>query len=163
MAIFFLLIGLELERELYVGELSDFKNALLPIVAALGGMAAPALVHYLLNAGLPTQNGVGIPMATDIAFALGVLAILGARIPTSLKVFVVAFAVIDDLGAIVLIALFYTADVSTFYLAAALTLWLVLLLMNVSGESLHCYLISLVGRSCGYSCSSRVFMRRSPV
>ena len=130
MAIFFLLIGLELERELYVGELSDFKNALLPIVAALGGMAAPALVHYLLNAGLPTQNGVGIPMATDIAFALGVLAILGARIPTSLKVFVVAFAVIDDLGAIVLIALFYTADVSTFYLAAALTLWLVLLLMN---------------------------------
>ncbi len=130
MAIFFLLIGLELERELYVGELSDFKNALLPIVAALGGMAAPALFHYLLNAGLPTQNGVGIPMATDIAFALGVLAILGARIPTSLKVFVVAFAVIDDLGAIVLIALFYTADVSTFYLAAALTLWLVLLLMN---------------------------------
>lgn len=130
MAIFFLLIGLELERELYVGELSDFKNALLPIVAALGGMAAPALLHYLLNAGLPTQNGVGIPMATDIAFALGVLAILGARIPTSLKVFVVAFAVIDDLGAIVLIALFYTADVSTFYLAAALTLWLVLLLMN---------------------------------
>ena len=130
MAIFFLLIGLELERELYVGELSDFKNALLPIVAALGGMAAPALVHYLLNAGLPTQNGVGIPMATDIAFALGVLAILGARIPTSLKVFVVAFAVIDDLGAIVLIALFYTADVSTLYLAAALTLWLVLLLMN---------------------------------
>ncbi len=130
MAIFFLLIGLELERELYVGELSDFKNALLPIVAALGGMAAPALFHYLLNAGLPTQNGVGIPMATDIAFALGVLAILGARIPTSLKVFVVAFAVIDDLGAIVLIALFYTADVSTLYLAAALTLWLVLLLMN---------------------------------
>lgn len=130
MAILFLLIGLELERELYVGELSDFKNALLPIVAALGGMAAPALVHYLLNAGLPTQNGVGIPMATDIAFALGMLAILGARIPTSLKVFVVAFAVIDDLGAIVLIALFYTADVSTLYLAAALTLWLVLLLMN---------------------------------
>ena len=120
MAIFFLLIGLELERELYVGELSDFKNALLPIVAAIGGMAAPAFVHYLLNVGLPTQNGIGIPMATDIAFALGVLALLGARIPTSLKVFVVAFAVIDDLGAIVLIALFYTADVSTLYLAAAL-------------------------------------------
>ena len=130
MAIFFLLIGLELERELYVGELSDFKNALLPIVAAIGGMAAPAFVHYLLNVGLPTQNGIGIPMATDIAFALGVLALLGARIPTSLKVFVVAFAVIDDLGAIVLIALFYTADVSTLYLAAALTMWLVLLLMN---------------------------------
>ena len=130
MAIFFLLIGLELERELYVGELSDFKNALLPIVAAIGGMAAPAFVHYLLNVGLPTQNGIGIPMATDIAFALGVLALLGARIPTSLKVFVVAFAVIDDLGAIVLIALFYTADVSTLYLAAALTMWLVLQLMN---------------------------------
>lgn len=130
MAIFFLLIGLELERELYVGELSDFKNALLPIVAAIGGMAAPAFAHYLLNVGLPTQNGIGIPMATDIAFALGVLALLGARIPTSLKVFVVAFAVIDDLGAIVLIALFYTADVSTLYLTAALTMWLVLLLMN---------------------------------
>src|SRR5260221_12049491 len=85
MAIFFLLIGLELERELYSGELSNFKNALLPIFAAIGGMAAPALIHFSLNAGTPTQAGIGIPMATDIAFALGVLAILGNSIPASLK------------------------------------------------------------------------------
>ena len=130
MAIFFLLIGLELERELYVGELSDFKNALLPIFAAAGGMAAPALIHYLFNQNLPTQNGIGIPMATDIAFALGALAMLGNRIPVSLKIFVVAFAVIDDLGAIVLIALFYTAQVDQLALAGALLIWLVLLIMN---------------------------------
>ena len=98
MAIFFLLIGLELERELYNGELSNVKNALLPIVAAIGGMLVPALIHFSMNAGTPTQDGVGIPMATDIAFALGVLAILGSRIPASLKVFIVAFAIMDDLG-----------------------------------------------------------------
>jgi NhaA family Na+:H+ antiporter len=130
MAIFFLMIGLELERELYVGELSILQNALLPIFAALGGMAAPALLHYLFNVGLPTQPGVGIPMATDIAFALGALALLGARIPASLKVFVVAFAVIDDLGAIVMIALFYTDTVALYYLAGSLGLWVLLLVMN---------------------------------
>jgi Na+:H+ antiporter, NhaA family len=130
MAIFFLLIGLELERELYVGELSNFKNALLPVVAAIGGMAAPALVHFSINAGTATQAGVGIPMATDIAFALGVLAILGNRVPASLKVFVVAFAVIDDLGAIVVIALFYTAQVSVWYLGGALAVWAILIALN---------------------------------
>lgn len=130
MAIFFLLIGLELERELYIGELSDFRNALLPIFAAIGGMAAPALIHFSLNAGSPTQAGVGIPMATDIAFALGVLAILGNRIPASLKVFVVAFAVIDDLGAIVVIAMFYTAKLSVWYLGGALCVWTLLLALN---------------------------------
>src|SRR5229473_3790210 len=119
MAVFFLLIGLELERELYIGELSNFKNALLPIFAAVGGMAAPALIHFSLNSGTPTQAGIGIPMATDIAFAIGVLAILGNRIPASLKVFVVAFAVIDDLGAIVIIAAFYTAQLSAWYLFGA--------------------------------------------
>ena len=130
MAIFFLLIGLELERELYIGELSNFKNALLPIVAAIGGMVVPALIHFSLNAGTPTQAGIGIPMATDIAFALGVLAILGNRIPASLKVFVVAFAVIDDLGAIVIIAAFYTAQLSVWYLVGALTVWALLIALN---------------------------------
>ena len=131
MAVFFLLIGLELERELYVGELSDRRNALLPVLAAVGGMVAPALIHYALNAGQPSQPGFGIPMATDIAFALGVLAILGTRAPASLKVFVVAFAVMDDLGAIVMIAAFYTADLSVAYLAGSLAVWAVLLVLNL--------------------------------
>ena len=130
MAVFFLLIGLELERELYTGELSDFKNALLPIFAAIGGMAAPALIHFSLNAGTPAQAGIGIPMATDIAFALGVLAILGNRIPASLKVFVVAFAVIDDLGAIVIIAAFYTVQLSVWYFAGALAIGALLFALN---------------------------------
>jgi NhaA family Na+:H+ antiporter len=130
MAVFFLLIGLELERELYSGELSNVKNALLPIFAAIGGMLVPALLHFSLNAGTPAQAGIGIPMATDIAFALGALALLGKRIPPALKVFVVAFAVIDDLGAIVVIALFYTAQLSVGYLAGALAVWAGLVVLN---------------------------------
>ena len=130
MAIFFLLIGLELERELYSGELSSFRNALLQLFAALGGVLTPALIHFSLNAGTPTQAGIGIPMATDIAFALGALALLGKRIPAALKVFVVAFAVIDDLCAILVIALFYTAKLSIGYLAAALTVWMMLIVLN---------------------------------
>jgi NhaA family Na+:H+ antiporter len=132
MVIFFLLIGLELERELYNGELSNFKNALLPIFAALGGSMAPALIHFSLNAGTETQAGIGIPMATDIAFALGALAILGSHVPASLKVFVVAFAVIDDLCAVIIIAVFYTARLSVSYLVGALTVWTVLVLLNRS-------------------------------
>jgi Na+:H+ antiporter, NhaA family len=130
MAVFFLFVGLELERELYSGELSDFKNALLPIVAAIGGIGVPALMHFALNAGTPTQPGTGIPMATDIAFALGVLALLGSRIPASLKVFLTALAVMDDLGAIIVIAVFYTAQFSLVYLLAALAVFGVLIVLN---------------------------------
>jgi NhaA family Na+:H+ antiporter len=130
MAVFFLLIGLELEREIYVGELSSMRRSLLPAIAAAGGMAVPALIHYAFNAGTPTERGFGIPMATDIAFALGILALLGNRVPSALKVFVVAFAVIDDLGAIALIASVYTEDISMAWLGCALGIWAMLMLLN---------------------------------
>lgn len=130
MVVFFLLIGLELERELYVGELSSVRSAMLPIAAALGGMLAPAGIHYLLNAGGPYERGFGIPMATDIAFALGVLALLGRRAPAALRLFVAAFAIADDLGAIAVIALFYTSDLSVPHFAGAIGVWLGLLVLN---------------------------------
>ena len=130
MAIFFLLIGLELERELYNGELSNFKNALLPIFAALGGIIGPALIHFSLNRGTATQAGIGIPMATDIAFALGVLALLGSRVPASLKIFLTALAVMDDLVAIIIIAVFYTSQLSLAYLIGALAVFSLLVALN---------------------------------
>ena len=130
MAIFFLLIGLELERELYSGELSSFRYALLPLVAAFGGICVPAFIHLALNAGMPSQDGAGIPMATDIAFALGVLALLGSRVPASLKIFLTALAVADDLAAIVVIAVFYTTGLSLAYLLGALAVFVLLILLN---------------------------------
>lgn len=107
MAIFFFLIGLELKREIFVGELSSAKKAILPVFAALGGMAVPALIFFLTNKGTDTISGFGIPMATDIAFAVAIITMLGKRVPMSLKVFLTALAVIDDLGAIIVIAIFY--------------------------------------------------------
>lgn len=133
MAVFFLLIGLEIERELYIGELSDLKNASLPIMAAFGGMIAPALVYLLLNWGTPNQNGFGIPMATDIAFALGILSLVGKRVPANLKLFLTALAVIDDLGAILVIAIFYSRNISFIYLALAATVFVILLVFNRLG------------------------------
>lgn len=109
MTIFFLLIGLELEREIYAGEPSNFKQASLPIFAAIGGMIVPAGI-YLLTNGTDIRSGAGVPMATDIDFAIGILSLLGKRVPVSIKVFLTALAVIDDLGAIVVIALFYTKE-----------------------------------------------------
>lgn len=130
MAIFFLLIGLELEREVYIGELSKLKDAMLPIFGAIGGMIVPAGIYLLFNYGTATAGGAGIPMATDIAFALGALSLLGNRVPTSLKIFLTALAVIDDLGAILIIAFFYTGDLSVTNLLIALGIWIVLLAMN---------------------------------
>ncbi len=130
MAIFFLLVGLELERELYGGELSNIKTAALPIIAAVGGVCLPAIIYFAFNYGQPTISGLGIPMATDIAFALGVLTLAGKSIPASVKIFLTAIAVIDDLIAIIVIAVFYTSDLSTTNLFISLAIFGVLLILN---------------------------------
>ncbi len=130
MTIFFLLIGLELEREIYEGELSNLKDTILPIMAAIGGMAVPAIIYLSFNAGTITQSGAGIPMATDIAFAIGILSLLGKRVPTSLKIFLTALAVIDDLGAILIIAIFYTKEIILSNLLIAIGIFLILLIFN---------------------------------
>ena len=133
MAVFFLLVGLEIEREIYIGELSTFRLAILPIVAALGGMLVPAGIHLLLNNGTPTASGAGIPMATDIAFALGILSLAGKAVPPAIKVFLTAVAIIDDLGAILVIALFYTEQLSILYLSIALLTFALLFFMGKKG------------------------------
>ena len=130
MAIFFLLIGLELEREIYKGELSDLKNASFPLIGAMGGFLLPAAIFLLFNYGTATQSGAGIPMATDIAFAIGILSLLGNKVPISLKIFLTALAVIDDLIAIIVIAIFYTKTIIWTNLLIALALFSILLLLN---------------------------------
>jgi len=142
MAVFFLMVGLEIERELYKGELSNFKNAILPIAAAIGGMLVPAGLHYLLNHNSDTVSGFGVPMATDIAFSLGILSLLGNRVPVSIKIFLTALAIIDDLGAVAVIGVFYTSDFSLFHFAISMGIFAFLMILNKSGvKSLWIYLL----------------------
>ncbi|WP_104740344.1 sodium/proton antiporter NhaA [Helicobacter bizzozeronii] len=142
MAFFFLMVGLEIKREVLYGELCGFQKAAFPVIAALGGMLAPGIIYYSLNAGTNSAHGFGIPMATDIAFALGVILILGKRVPTSLKVFLVTLAVADDLGAIVVIAIFYSTNLHVGWLVGSGVILLVLALLNKIGvRSLWPYLL----------------------
>jgi len=146
MAIFFLLVGLELEREMYVGELAGIKKAAFPAMAAFGGVLIPAIIFTALNYDTEFQAGSGIPMATDIAFAIGMLALLGSRVPANLKIFITALAVIDDLFAIIVIAVFYSDGVAWWYLATAGGLMLVMFVLNrLKVYNLIPYLILTVG------------------
>ena len=130
MAIFFLMVGLEVKRELLVGELASFSNAVIPVVAAIGGMVIPSLIHFAFNHGTPTQSGFAIPMATDIAFALGILSLAGDKVPMPVKIFLTALAIIDDIGAVLIIAFFYTSTISLVYLGAAISTFVLLLVLN---------------------------------
>lgn len=143
MGLFFFLIGLEVKREIKIGELSTLQKALLPTVAAVGGMVVPAAIFFFLNKSDSTYvNGWAIPMATDIAFALGVISLLGKRVPLELKIFLTSLAVVDDIGAVLTIAVFYTADISVIYLIIALVVWLALFLINKLGvRSLWIYVV----------------------
>ena len=134
MAIFFFFVTLEIKREFIQGELSNLKKALLPIIGAIGGMVVPALVYVFINFGnTETLNGWAIPSATDIAFSLGILSLLGSRVPISLKIFLTALAIIDDLGAILIIAFFYSGDLSISYLSLILISYILLLILNKFG------------------------------
>ena len=143
MAIFFFVIGLELKREILEGELSSFDRMVLPAIAAIGGMAAPALVYVLININNPeNMSGWAIPTATDIAFSLAVLLIIGKSVPLSLKVFLLSLAIIDDLGAVLIIAFFYTAEISSVYLLYSLIVFGLLVVVNLSGnQKMYIYMI----------------------
>lgn len=130
MTVFFLLVGLELEREIYIGELSNVKKALLPVIAAIGGMLFPVLLHYFFNAGTTTQAGAGIPTATDIAFSLAVLSLFKRKIPNALIIFLTALAIADDLGAVFVIAIFYTKTIFWTNLMISLGVFSILLVLN---------------------------------
>ncbi len=133
MALFFFVVGLELKREFLVGELASLRNAMLPIAAAIGGMVVPALIYFAINPDGDAARGWGIPMATDIAFAIGALALLASRVPKALITFLVALAIVDDLGAVMVIAVFYTDTIALVPLAAAGALFALLMVFNVSG------------------------------
>lgn len=133
MAVFFFMVGLEIKREILVGELNSPAQAILPVAAAVGGMAVPALLYALFNQGLPTMAGWGVPMATDIAFALGILSLLGNRVPVSLKVFLAAVAIVDDIGAVLVIAIFYSGDISLFSLVVGGAMFVLMLGLNAAG------------------------------
>ncbi len=133
MAFFFFLVGLEIKREVLIGELASFRQAALPMSAAVGGVIAPALIYWGINRDLPSAAGWGVPMATDIAFALGIMALLGSRVPTSLKLFVAALAIVDDIIAVLVIAVFYTSTISWYHLAAAGLCLVLALLANKLG------------------------------
>jgi len=133
MTIFFFVVGLEIKREVLVGELSSINNALLPVIGAVGGMVVPALLYLWVTGDTENAKGWGIPMATDIAFAVGVMALLGSRVPKSLLTFLVAVAIVDDLGAVTVIALFYTDTISTSYLGAALIILVAMIAINLMG------------------------------
>ncbi len=133
MAVFFFMVGLEIKREILVGELNTPAQASLPVAAAVGGMVVPAFLYALFNQGLPTMAGWGVPMATDIAFALGILSLLGNRVPVSLKVFLAAVAIVDDIGAVLVIALFYSGDISLVALGIGGAMFIVMLGLNAAG------------------------------
>ena len=139
MTIFFLLVGLEIKREILEGELSSFKNATLPIFAALGGMLVPAAIFYFFNQGSKYENGWGIPMATDIAFSLAIISMLGKRVPVSIKIFLTALAIVDDLGAIVVIAIFYTEKIETTYLLLCGLVLFILIILNFFKVKRHIF------------------------
>ena len=143
MAIFFFVIGLELKREILEGELSSFDRMVLPAIAAVGGMAAPALIYILININNPeNMSGWAIPTATDIAFSLAVLLIIGKSVPLSLKVFLLSLAIIDDLGAVLIIAFFYTAEISSVYLLYSLIVFGLLIVVNLSGnQKMYIYMV----------------------
>ncbi|GJL81467.1 MAG: Na(+)/H(+) antiporter NhaA [marine bacterium B5-7] len=133
MTIFFFVVGLEIKREMLTGELSSLRNAMLPVIAAIGGMVVPALIYLALVGDGPARDGWGIPMATDIAFAVGVAALLGKRVPKSLLMFLVALAIVDDLGAVTVIAVFYTTDISFGYLGVAGIFVFLMVMLNMAG------------------------------
>jgi len=146
MGLFFMVVGLEIKREVIVGELSDFNAALMPVIAAIGGMVFPALIFYLMNLNGSGVGGWGVPMATDIAFAVGILVLLGSRVPKTVLTFLVGLAIVDDLGAVVVIAVFYTEQIHTNWLVLSALAFVLLILLNRIGvrKPLPYFLVGMV-------------------